>query len=341
MNFRLYPLPPFFSPRKAGKIWRVPYEQRAKQARAWASRHKIKPTHQDDFKINLFLVDLQNTFCIPGGELYVGGRSGLGAVEDIQRLCAFIYRNLGNITHISLTMDTHKTIQVFHSIFLIDDKGNHPQPHTLVSTLDISSGRWRFNPHIGPAIGFTAQQGQDYLAYYVQQLEKKGKYQLTIWPYHAMLGGVGHALVPLLEEAVFFHSIARSSQPDFELKGSSALTEKYSVIKAEVERDASGKVLSETNQKLIDDIGRYEMTIIAGEAKSHCLGNTVNDLLEALTKTNPDLIGRIHLLEDATSPVVVPGVLDYTDQADALFRRFEQAGMHIVRTTTPISKEMK
>lgn len=336
MNLTEYPLPRFFSPQKAKKIWRVPYEQRATQARDWAIRYKIKPAHQDAFKINLLLVDLQNTFCIPGGELYVGGRSGLGAVEDIQRLCTFIYRNLGHITHISLTMDTHKAIQVFHSIFLIDEAGNHPQPHTLVSTQDISSGHWRFNPDIGPAIGMTTQQGQDYLAYYVQQLEEKGKYQLTIWPYHAMLGGVGHALVPLLEEAVFFHSITRSSQAEFELKGTSPLTEKYSVIKAEVERDATGKVLSETNQKLVDNIGLYDMTIIAGEAKSHCLGNTVNDLLEALSATHPDLIQRIYLLEDATSPVVVPGVLDYTEEANALFKHFAEVGMHIVRTTTPM-----
>ena len=53
------------------------------------------------------LIDVQNTFCIPDFELYVGGRSGHGAVEDNIRLCEFIYRNLGNITHITATMDTH------------------------------------------------------------------------------------------------------------------------------------------------------------------------------------------------------------------------------------------
>ena len=63
------------------------------------------------------LIDVQNTFCIPDFELYVGGRSGRGAVEDNTRLCEFIYRNLGNITHITATMDTHMTMQVFHAIF--------------------------------------------------------------------------------------------------------------------------------------------------------------------------------------------------------------------------------
>ena len=36
------------------------------------------------------------------------------------------------------------------------------------------------------------------------------------------------------------------------------------------------------------------------------------------------------------SPVVVPGVADYTDEADVAFARFGAAGMHIVRSTDPI-----
>ena len=66
------------------------------------------------------LIDVQNTFCIPDFELYVGGRSGRGAVEDNARLCQFIYHNLGRITKITATMDTHVTMQVFHAIFFID-----------------------------------------------------------------------------------------------------------------------------------------------------------------------------------------------------------------------------
>ena len=42
-----------------------------------------------------------------------------------------------------------------------------------------------------------------------------------------------------------------------------------------------------------------------------------------------------YLLEDCTSPVVVPG-MDYTEQANAAFDRFAAAGMHVVRSTDPI-----
>ena len=34
---------------------------------------------------------------------------------------------------------------------------------------------------------------------------QSGKYELTVWPFHALLGGIGHALVSAVEEAIFFH----------------------------------------------------------------------------------------------------------------------------------------
>jgi nicotinamidase-related amidase len=49
------------------------------------------------------------------------------------------------------------------------------------------------------------------------------------------------------------------------------------------------------------------------------------------------LAEKVYLLEDCTSPVVVPGVLDYTEQADAAFRQFAEAGMHVVRSTESIA----
>ena len=33
---------------------------------------------------------------------------------------------------------------------------------------------------------------------------------------------------------------------------------------------------------------------------------------------------------------MVPGAVDYTEEADAAFERFAAAGMHVVRSTDPI-----
>ena len=91
-------------------------------ARLWAEEHGIRPASEDAFRICLLAVDVQNTFCIPGFELFVGGRSGTGAVDDNRRLCEFVYRNLGVITQIVPSLDTHRA-QVFHAVWLVDEKG--------------------------------------------------------------------------------------------------------------------------------------------------------------------------------------------------------------------------
>ena len=64
---------------------------------------------------------------------------------------------------------------------------------------------------------------------------------------------------------------------------------------------------------------------------------TIDDLLSEICTSNEKLVEKVYLLEDCSSPVVIPGVVDYTDEANAAFERFADAGMHIVRSTAPIS----
>jgi nicotinamidase-related amidase len=76
--------------------------------------------------------------------------------------------------------------------------------------------------------------------------------------------------------------------------------------------------------------------VVAGQAKSHCVAWTVEDLLRDERARERGLAEKLYLLEDCTSPVVVPGVIDYTDEADAAFRRFAEQGAHLVRSTDPM-----
>jgi nicotinamidase-related amidase len=327
MNRKGLPLPDYFDRDKVGEIWRVPYQERAGQAEKWAERHKIQFAVNDKFRICLLLVDVQNTFCIPGFELYVGGRSGTGAVDDNRRLCEFIYRNLGVITEICPTMDTHQALQIFHSIFLINEKGEHPGPFTLISEEEVKRGTWKFNPPVNYALKADEAYGQRYLLHYTHKLKEGGRYDLTIWPYHAMLGGIGHALVASIEEAIFFHSVARYSPPDFEIKGNN---------RPEVLEDPQGKPIAQKNFRFIEKLLQFDAVVIAGQAKSHCVAWTIDDLLRDITVRDKGLAKKVYLLEDCTSPVVIPGVIDYTDQANAAFKRFSEAGMHVVRSTQPI-----
>lgn len=336
MAHRELPIPPHFDPDKVGEVWKVPCQERAEAAEKWAKQHDIQPAANDRFKICLVAVDVQNTFCIPGFELFVGGRSGTGAVDDNRRLCEFIYRNLDVMTQICPTMDTHQAMQIFHTVFWVNDKGEHPAPFTLISEEDVEKGQWKFNPALGPSLGIDADYAQRHLLNYTRTLKEGGKYDLTIWPYHVMLGSIGHALVPAVEETIFFHSIARYSQPSFQIKGDNPFTEHYSVLGPEVLEGPDSEPIAQKNVKFIEKLLQSDAVIIAGQAKSHCVAWTIDDLLQDIYVRDESLAEKVYLLEDCTSSVVVPGAMDYTDEADAAFQRFAGAGMHVVHSTDPI-----
>ena len=336
MSIPELPLPAHFDPSRVGEVWRVPYEDRAREAAAWADKHGLGRAADDAFRLCVLAVDIQNTFCIPDFELFVAGRSGTGAVDDNRRLCKFLYRNLGEITQIFPSLDTHHAMQVFHAIWLVDEHGNHPDPYTLVSAQDVATGRWQMNAAVAEALGIDADYADRHLTYYTRRLAEGGKYDLTIWPYHAMLGGIGHALVSAVEEAVFFHGLARYSNPEFQVKGDNPLTEHYSLLGPEVTEGPDGDRLGGKNAKLIEKLLTFDAVVVAGQAKSHCLAWTIDDLLGD-EDVREQLAERTYLLEDCTSPVVVPGVVDYTDEADAAFERYAAAGMHVVRSTDPIA----
>src|SRR3712207_4135867 len=130
----------------------------------------------------------------------------------------------------------------------------------------------------------------------------------------------------------------RYAPSGYQPKGDSPLTEHYSMLGPEVEVDREGEPLARRNQPLIEELLRYDAVVIAGEAKSHCVAWTIQDLLEDPTVRERQLEEKVYLLEDCTSSVVVPGSVDYTDEADAAFTRFADAGAHVVRSTTPMAE---
>lgn len=331
------PIPAFYDAQKAEDVWEVPYMERATQAEEWAKKHQIPLASTDQPRVVLMIIDAQNTFCLPNFELYVGGQSGRGAIEDNQRLAQFIYRNLQNITQIAATMDTHWAQQIFHPVFWINQNGEHPGPATSITVADVEKRVWMVNPAVA---NFVTNGNLPYLEkhalHYVRTLEKSGKYALTVWPYHAMLGGIGHALVATVHEALFFHDMARKAGTDFQVKGGNLITENYSIIAPEVTQQFDGNPLGQVNVDFFDKLMRFDAVVIAGQAKSHCVAWTIQDILDRILAKDPTLAKKIYLLEDATSPVVIPGIVDFTQPANEAFEKFASAGMKIVRTTVPM-----
>jgi nicotinamidase-related amidase len=97
-----------------------------------------------------------------------------------------------------------------------------------------------------------------------------------------------------------------------------------------------GKPIAARNEQFVQRLLDFDVVAIAGQAKSHCVAWTLHDLLTEVRVKDPKLAEKVYLLEDCTSPVVVPGGADFTEQADEAFQHFADAGMHVVRSTEPL-----
>lgn len=315
-------------------------------ATSFRREHHILPAACDLRRNHLVLIDAQRDFCFPEGTLYVGGRSGRGALEDNHRIASFVYENLAVISEITCTLDSHLPFQIFFAPFWVDRAGAPLTPHRTISVDEIRAGAVRPNPDATAASG---APDLDWLTkqvlFYCESLAKAGRYVLYLWPPHVLVGGDGHALVGVIQEARLFHAYARGARNGVEIKGMHPLTENYSVFAPEVLLTHDGASLASRNGALIDSLLQEDRLIIAGQASSHCVKSSIDDLLEAIQRKHPQLAQRVYVVEDAMSAVAVsdpgaPGLFlaDFTDAAQNALGRYHSAGMHIVRTTTPVSE---
>ena len=338
------PLPAHYEAANAARWTYGPSKRVQDDATDWAKIHGIKPASTDKDNVHFLVIDAQKSFCMPDGELWVAGRSGQGAVDDSKRLAECIYRNLGRITAITTTMDTHFAYQIFFPSFWLDRDGKHPPAHTEITTSQIDAGDYRPNPAMAKWLcGGNYPWLMQQVRYYCEELEKAGKYKLYLWPPHCLLGSEGHALVGVIHEARMFQAFARGAQSLVEIKGGNPLTENYSVMQPEVITRFDGQPLAQKNTLFLKTLLDADMVVIAGQAASHCVKSSIDDILTAILAKDPALAKKVYLLTDCMSSVTVPDgkggfVIDYTPEAEKALKRFADAGMHCVRSTDPMDQ---
>lgn len=206
----------------------------------------------------LLIVDPQNDFMDPEGALAVTGATG-----DMQRLAAFIRRAGDGIESILVTLDSHAVHHVAHPHVWVGPDGSHPAPFTAITALDLLEGRWRA----------ARPERQAALRSYVASLEALGRYTLTIWPPHCLIGTPGHAVQPDLYAALMHWAQRTGRALIWHLKGMAEDTEHYSAVRPEV-----GAAPAVEELRLNSFAHGCRELLIAGEALSHCVAATVRDL---------------------------------------------------------------
>lgn len=245
-----------------------------------ACAEELAQASLDDAKTLLLAVDMQHDF-MDGGVLGVKG-----ALCDVKRLTRFIYDNIGSITEIAVTIDTHSPQQIFHPCWWQDAAGEKPAPFTIITAADAADGKWR------PV--YEAEASLKYLDY----LENSGKKQLCIWPYHCIGGTEGCALETQFANMAYFYSIARGSALTRVVKGTAPATEFYGALKPEYSPAGAAY-----NRDFTERLKGFDRIVIAGEAKDYCVYETLKQILEELEKEPSAARPEIFVLSDCTSSI--------------------------------------
>lgn len=254
----------------------------------------------------LLIIDMQNDFCMPEGALYVPG-----AEADVRRLSDFLHNFQSRIDAVWLTQDNHQVMDIAHPVFWKSPGGRQPSPFTTITREEVEEGVWI--PRIAP------EEVLDYM----KQLEANGDSH-TIWPVHCILGSEGAAITPVLMKRVeewagrgkYFRGLSKGMHP---------LTEHFGAFRANVPRmDAPETAL---NQTLIGELEHYDMIWVAGEAQSHCVAQSIKQLLDF-----PQIMKKLMILEDCMSPVAGCEYL-----ASSIYEAAIAQGARLVTTTALVS----
>jgi nicotinamidase-related amidase len=234
--------------------------------------------------IGFVIVDPQSDFH-PGGSLAVSG-----ADDDAQRYADLLRHIVPMVSEVFVTLDTHPRIHIAHAICWKDKDGNSPPIFTKITNKDILDGTW--TP--------SNLQFREHALSYTEQLEAQGRFTLTIWPEHCLLGTPGHAVVPVVNDAIQAWAGLHIKEVQYVLKGMNPLTEMYSAVRAEV--PITSDPSTSTNHDFLSKIIAMDKLIVCGQALSHCVNFTLRDILQhwvSLGKNPAD----IYLLADGSSPV--------------------------------------
>lgn len=274
-------------------------------------------------KTILVIIDPQNDFCdIPEQELPRDAQGNIsvrpalavpGATQDMKRLAALV-RNAGRkLRDIQVTLDSHNPVDIAHQTWFVDVNGNHPAPFTVISSKDMEVGTWRT----------TNPAAQAYTLEYVRALEANNRYLLIIWPEHCLIGSWGHNIYSELKQELDIWARKRLATVGYVTKGSNPKTEHYSAVQAEVPDPSDAS--TQMNSGWLSVLSEADEVLIAGEALSHCVANTVRDIANNFGSEN---IKKLVLLEDCTSSVG-----GFEAQGQAFVDEMVARGMRVAKST--------
>ena len=159
---------------------------------------------------------------------------------------------------------------------------------------------------------------------YLKDLELQGEYPHIIWPTHCLIGSEGAAIyqpvMVALEEWAKLGTYYVTVQ-----KGSYPFTEHFGAFKAQIPNPAVPE--TQLNERFLNTLNQYETVYLSGQAKSHCVANSLKQILDEA----PELAKKLIVLEDTMS-----NVTGFETIADPIYKRAKEMGVKFSDTDQEI-----
>lgn len=252
----------------------------------------------------LLLIDPQNDFC----DQEAAALPVPGACADLTRLSEWMGRMESVLDDIIVTFDSHPSVAIERTSFWQDAEGRAVAPYTFVRLDDVVGG------NIVPR----QPKYRDAVIDFLRRLSERGSDGLIVWPVHCVLGTWGHNLYAPIAEAIASWERTHQRVVHRVLKGEAMLNEHFGVFEAEVPTPDIPATMYHVAlaERLLDNTTQL---IVAGEAASHCVAKSVEQLLRYARDPLPEIV----LLTDCMSPVS-----GFEAQTRQFFDRLIARGIH-------------
>ncbi len=257
----------------------------------------------------LLVIDAQNDFHdqVPDAALAVPG-----ATEDTKRIATFIKKV--NPFSIFSSLDTHYSLDIAHSAWWTDAKGNLVSPFTLITVDDVENGKYV------PRVDYK------YSLNYLKELEANGEFQHFIWPEHCLQGTPGQALHPIYFAAIRDWMNQNMKWVNFIRKGENPYTEHFGIFRANV--PVASDPSTNVNQGIFNTMNDHDKIYLAGQARTHCVANS----LRQMTQLAPQLATKLVVLTDCMSDVAgLP--TDFYNYVDSIYEDAKKLGVQFAKST--------
>lgn len=271
------------------------------------------------------------------GSVYVAELPVAGAVEDMERLCNLIEAKGQEYGDITVTMDSHHPLQIFHPGYWRDVATgkapvvDHPSKVFPIFAADVGKKWIPFNAErVYEGIHPTQSRisGLEWAHYYTESLAANNRAPLTIWTEHCLIGSYGHMIYPRLKKVLDAWARKYGRTVTYKIKGDCMFTEHYGALKAEVEVASVPETMMDMGT--IEMLQYDDVIDLSGEASSHCVLNTGDQIVENIGASH---LAKIRIIDDAMSPVpAIPGVADFPAIAEAWKQKI--VGLGASRVTT-------